>query len=128
MISSPHKGYIATSTLVSKLTTTTTRATTRATQDKLEKVNTRDRICDLYTNIEEMMLPITKMMKNQSQYRPITERRETQYFCSPGVHLCTDKLRHRLCRPTPRWFPGVTLKSLAPQGTPRKAPQDTTLK
>jgi hypothetical protein len=65
---------------------------------------------------------------NNTIWRPTTGRQVTQYFCSPGVHLCTDKLCHRLCRPTLRWFLGVTLKSLAPQGTPRKVPQDTTLK
>jgi hypothetical protein len=76
------------------------------------------------------MLPITNMIYNQSiltttQYEDQSPGDKRHNFCSPGVHLCTDKLRHQLCRPTLRWFLGVTLKSLSPQCTPRKAPQDT---
>jgi hypothetical protein len=60
------------------------------------------------------MLPITKMIYNQSILT--TTQYEDQ---SPG------EKRHKIFV-----HPVFTcaLKSLAPQGTPRKAPQDTTLK
>jgi hypothetical protein len=77
-------------------------------------------------------LPITKTYKRSQHEQPRDEAnhwetRDTMIFVHP-VFTLAHELRHRLYRPTPWLLFGVTRKSLAPQGSPRKEPQEHTHK